>query len=432
MRHWVTIPAVKRIAGLFLLVAAVVAGLYGYAVTSQEANYLDLIEQGDTALALDDTFAAIEAFTGAIAAKPDSMAAHLKRGEAYRRRKEFESALRDLRRAADLDPLAPHPREILGDVNTAMGRHARAADSYRQYLALDDRSPRVLYKLALAHLALGQAASAATFLRQAISLDDRFAEAHYLLGVCLHEMRRPAEALASLERAVAVNPALIQAHEELAALYGRLNRHEHQNRHLKVLAGLDQRGTREVALALGYARDGQVERAALRLRNAARDFPDDAHTHVAAGRLWLDRAERGGRMELNKAMEALESATANDPTSEALTLYARALVAAGELGRAQSVLTQAVGRFPVDPLAFYHLADVAERRGQTSVAQRALIDYSLLEGLESPRLTASVLARIAEAQLKAGNARAAGHAVERALRKDPTNEKALGVRDAVR
>ena len=229
-----------------------------------------------------------------------------------------------------------------------------------------------------------------------------------------------------------LNPGLLQAHEVLAAVYGRINRRDLQNRHLRLLARLDQRGSREVALALGYARDGQVERAVLRLRNAARDFPDEAHTHAAVGRLWLERAEHGGDAELNRALKALESAIANEPTSEALTLYARALMLAGELGRAQNILTQAVERFPVDRLAFYYLAEVAEERGQSSVAQRALIDYSRLEGIESPRLSASVLARIAEAQVKAGNARAARHVLERALRKDPTNEKALSLRDAVR
>ena len=118
-------------------------GLYGYVVTRQESRYLDLIEEGDAALARDDSLAAIEAFTVAIAIKADSMAGHLKRGEAYRRRKEYESALKDLRRAADLDPLAPHPREILGDVSAAMGHDSDAVDRYREYLALDDRAPRV-------------------------------------------------------------------------------------------------------------------------------------------------------------------------------------------------------------------------------------------------------------------------------------------------
>jgi tetratricopeptide (TPR) repeat protein len=422
----------KRVLGTGLLVLVVVAGLYGYVVTRQESRYLDLIEEGDAALARDDSAVAIEAFSVAIAIKPDSMAGHLKRGEAYRRQKKFDSALRDLRRAAELDPFAPHPREILGDVNAAMGHYSDAVERYGEYLALDDRAPKVLYKLALAQLETGEAAAAEESVRRALALDPRFAEAHYLLGVCLHELQRSSQAIQPLLQALDLNPGLLQAREELAAVYGRLNRREQQNRQLELLAGLDQRVSREVALAVGYARDGQVDRALLRLRNAQRTFPSEKQTYAAIGRLWLERLETGGDAELKKALQALETAIAGDPSSEALTLYARALIAAGHLVRAQAVLTQATNRFPVDPVAFYYLADVAEWRGQSRVARRALIDYAALEGPTSPRLTAEVLARIAEAQLKAGNIAAAKQAVERALKKDPANPDALALRERLR
>ena len=43
----------------------------------------------------------------------------------------------------DLDPTAPRPLELLGDVNAAMGRQAGAIEQYQAYLAIDDRAPRV-------------------------------------------------------------------------------------------------------------------------------------------------------------------------------------------------------------------------------------------------------------------------------------------------
>ena len=113
-------------------------------------NYSRLIEQGETALADGDTYAAIESFSGAVALKPDSMLGYLRRGETYRRRNELEAALRDLMRASQLDPTATRPLELLGDVNASLLRYDRAAARYDAYLALDDQSPRVLYKLALA------------------------------------------------------------------------------------------------------------------------------------------------------------------------------------------------------------------------------------------------------------------------------------------
>ena len=418
----VTIFAVKRLAVLLVVLLAVGTLSYGVGVARQEAVYQTFIEQGDAALARDDNFAAIEAYTAAILHKGDSMAAHLKRGEAYRRRHELDAAMRDLRRAAELDPLAPRPQEILGDVNYAMGRYSNAVDRYRDYLKLDDRSPRVLYKLALTYVKQGQPAQAATSLRLALGFDDRFAEAHYLLGVCLRELRRPAEAVASLERSVLLNGALIQPREELADLYGSLERFAERNRQLEVLAALDPNGGREVTLALGYARDGEVERAVLRLGNAARHIPDEPQIYIALGRLWLERAERtGGRVELSKALGAFDSGIQSDSNSEAYTLYGRALSLAGDSTRAQRAFDQAVSRFPVDPLAYYYLADIAERRGRSSDAHRALVNYVTLEGLDSSRLDVRRLVRLIEGHLRAGNFSAARQAFTKAIAKDRDN-----------
>jgi tetratricopeptide (TPR) repeat protein len=422
---------VKRFVVLVAVLLTVGTVSYGVGMARQEAVYQSYIEQGDAALARDDNSVAIEAFTFALAHKADSMAAHLKRGEAYRRGNQLDDALRDLRRAVQLDPLAPHPREILGDVHYAVGRYTSAADRYREYLGLDDRSPRVQYKLALTLLKLGQTAPATAAVRAALAIDDRFAEAHYLLGLCLRDEQRVRESIASLDRAVALNPSLFQAREELADAYGRLGRFTEQNRHLEILAGLDPAGRREAALALGYARDGEADRAVLRLGKAVREYADEPQTYVALGRLWLERAERGGgRIDLGKALTALETAAAPESSSEAQMLYGRALILAGEYARAERVLRQATAVFPVDPLAFFYLADVAERRGRLADARRALVDYAALEGLDSPRFDARLLARLTEAHLRAGDLAAAAQTLARAVQKDPDHPhvRALSLR----
>ena len=411
----------RRIAGVLLL--ALVAGglVYGLAVTRREAAYVDLIDQGDAALARDDSFAAIEAFTVAIALKPESMAGHLKRGEAYRRRGEFEAALRDLRRAAELDPLATIPRELLGDVNYTLGRYSLAAEHYSQYLDLDNRSPRLLYKVALSLLHLGQLKESILSLKKAVLMEPRFAEGHYLLGVCLRETQQTAEAAKSFQRAVEIQPALLQAREELADIYARLGQRDERARQLEALVALDPRPSREVSLGLSYARSGQLDRAVMRLGSAGERFPDDGLTSVALGRVWLERAARGDTVELRKALRALEAAVGTGSNSEALTLLGRALLMSGDLRRAQDALQQATARFPIDPESFYYLADVAERRGQTQLAERALIDFAALERADSPHFDARILARLAAAYLHAGNLQAAKQNAERALQKDPSN-----------
>src|SRR5919106_5918950 len=148
--------------GLAALMVGVVVAWYA---VRQEREFQRLIAAGDAALASDQTYGAIEAFSGALALKGDSMLAYLKRGDTYRRRGELTAALRDLREASALEPTAPRPIELLGDVNAGMGRYARAIEEYRRFIALDDRSPRVLYKLAHTYYRNGQVSKAVTPLR---------------------------------------------------------------------------------------------------------------------------------------------------------------------------------------------------------------------------------------------------------------------------
>ena len=425
----------KRLFGITLLVTLAAGLVYGLAVMRREASYRQFIDRGDAALARDDSYAAIEAFSVAISLKDSSMAAYLKRGEAYRRRNEFDAALRDLRVAAELDPLATYPRELLGDVHYARGvadgRSApalfqRAVVRYRQCLELDDGSARVQYKLGLASYRAGQIAAAMDALRRAIALDPRFAEAHYALGVCLRASQQNDEAVASLERAVTLAPTLLPAREELADFYAALGRYEARLTHLEALVALQPGASRERALGLGYARAGQLDRAVGQLSHAVRRYPDDAATYVAVGRVWLERAAGGGRVELSKALEALQGTVGNDSGSEALTLFGRALLLAGDLPRAQQVLEQAATRFPVDPDAFRFLSEVAERRGRLNVAQRALLDYVAL--VRTDDLSASLLARLGEVHMRRGDMSRARAAIDAALHKDPANRLALGLK----
>jgi len=209
---------------LVILLAAVVGlgGIVAWTAVSRDREYRRLIAAGDAALAGDQAFQAIEAFSGAIALNHDSMLAYLRRGETYRRLGDLKAALRDLRRASELDPTATRPLERLGDVLAAQERHARAAERYEAYVRIDDRSPRVLYKLGLARFQAGEAKAAVPALRQAVRLDDRFSEAWYLLGLCLQDQRQTNDAAFAFQRAAQVAPGFAEPREALAALYRRI------------------------------------------------------------------------------------------------------------------------------------------------------------------------------------------------------------------
>lgn len=372
----------KRLLVVSIGLAALMVGIVvaWYAVR-QDREFQRLIAAGDAALAQDETFGAIETFSGALALKPDSMVAYLKRGDAYRRRGELNAALRDLREAASLDPAAPRPIELLGDVNAAMGRHRRAGELYRAFLELDDRSPRVLYKLGLAYYREGRPAEAIEPLRRAVQLDDRLVEAHYLLGVALRDGPDEERALRSLQRAVEIDPAFVAAREELADLHERAGRQREAVEQLEALAALEaNRAERLIAVGLAHARWGRTDAAILTLGRAAERYPDNRAVYTALGRVWLDAAERrNDRIALGKAIEALQpAAAAADASSETLTLYGRAMFLSGDAAGAERVLAQATSRAPVEPQAFRYLADAAERARHPAVARDARLRYAAL------------------------------------------------------
>jgi tetratricopeptide (TPR) repeat protein len=372
----------KRPVFLAVGAAALLFGaLLAWNTVRQEREFRRLVAAGDAALAQDQTFGAIEAFSGALALKHDSMVAHLKRGDSYRRRGELAAALRDLREAAELDPTAPRPAELLGDVNAAMGRHQRATEHYHRFVSLDDRAPRVLYKLGLSYYRIGKIAEAMDSLRRAVAIDERLPEAHYLLGVCLREAKRPADAVGSLQRAVILNPAFAPAREELADLYGSMARTRDQIEQLEALAALEpSRAERLVSVGAAYARAGRTEAAVTTLGRAAERYPDKPAVYAALGRVWLDVAEdHHDKVAVSKALEALQSAATLDAaSSETLTLYGRALALSGNPSAAELVLQQAVTHTPVTPIAFMYLAQTAERLRHFGLAREAIEHYEAL------------------------------------------------------
>jgi tetratricopeptide (TPR) repeat protein len=355
-------------AAVLVLLAGVAAGV-AYKAASSDREYQRLIATGESSLAAGQTSLAVEAFSGAIALRPDSMLAYLKRGETYRHEGDLRAALRDLRAANNLDPTATRPLEQLGDVFTALQRYDRAAERYAAYVQIDDRSPQVLYKLALAHYRAGHA-------------PDAFAEAHYLLGLCYEANREHREAIRSFEQAIRLAPALTPAREALAATYRVVGRHRDAIDQLEAVATLDrERADRLVALASAYADAGRMDLAVSTLGRAAERFPDNPSVFAALGEVWLKSAEaRSDDVALSKAIEALRVAVMRGSgTGRELALYGRAQLLAGDTAGALRSLQEAATKLPVAPETFRHLAAAASRQGDTRQARDALVRFVALQ-----------------------------------------------------
>ena len=394
----------RRLAAALVVLVAGAGAAVAYTAAARDREYRRLVAAGEAALAGAHTSVAIEAFSGAIALKPDSMLAHLKRGETYRRHGDLKAAFRDLRDASDLDPSATRPLEQLGDVSLALNRPERAAERYAAYVRLDDRSPRVLYKLALSQYRAGQPALALRPVRRALALDDRFADAHYLAGLCLAAQGQAPDARKALERAVALEPALIPAREALAAAYRSSGRHRDATDQLEALAVLDRdRPARLIALGLEYADARRTDLAVATLGRAAERFPDSIDVYATLGEVWLRTAlDTHDRVALGKALEALRTAVVRGGSGRELALYGRALLAAGDTPAALRSLREASTKLPVAPATLLDLATAAQRLGDRRTARDALERHvALLAGSTPP---SAVVRRLGDLSLALGDA----------------------------
>lgn len=369
----------RPVVGVVAAVALVLAAALVWLDARQEREYRRLLAAGDAAAANAQTVEAVEAFSGALALQPRSVAARLKRGEVYRQRGEFASAVRDLSAVTVMDPTSPRAHELLGDARAA-GREDPTAD-YERSLGLDDQAPRVAYKLGVAHYRAGRVGEAVAALRRSIALDPRVPDAHYLLGLGLRDSARPIEAEQAFREAARREPTLLAAREELAALYLEAGRLGDAVEQLEALAALDPDTPGRLSrLALTHSLRGRHEAAVLTLANAAERHPEAIEVSEALGVVWLREAERqGGHAPLAKALEALAPiAERSGATSQTLALYGRALHMSGRHGDAERVLTRAVARFPIEPLAFRDLSEAAQALGHVELARDASSRYALL------------------------------------------------------
>lgn len=378
---------------------------------SQDAQYRDLLAQGERALSANQAYTAIEKFSGAIALRPASMVAFYRRGFAYRLQKRDDEAARDWREAVHIAPDATEPLVALGDLYDSQGDPTQAAGWYDQAaVRLRDQDPSLLYKLALARYRAGSPRAAIDPLQKAIARNDSVAEAHYLLGLVYRDTHDLDAARAALERAVKIAPSLTPAIEELADVYRAQGRAVDEMRQLDVLASMDSHVERTVAIALAQARHAQYNAALGTLSVASARAPNDPIVQLAIARIYLLRADRTlDPAAIIRAMQVLEKALGGTaPRSEGLALYGRALYLSGEYTHAERILREAIATSPVDREAYTYLADAAEKLSHFVDARDALIDFDALEGdTASTDVRTARARRIGEFCFRAGDARGA-------------------------
>ena len=419
-----------RVTLAIVVLGAIAGSALLYQRINAERQYGRLVAEGDRALAAGESYRAVESFSGALAFRPTSMVAYLRRGEAYRAQRRHDEAIRDWREATRLAPDAPQPLVALGDLFDARGDFSRAAEWYAQAVErLKDEDPSLLYRLALARYRAGAVGAAIDPLERAVARNDAAPEVHYLLGLLHRDTNNQTRAIQSLQTALTIAPNLSAAREELADLYRASGRPADEMAQLQILAR-DGQPMRRVAIGLAEARQGQVDAAIGTLSAALAASPNDSRILIAIGRVYLSRAERSHDPEaIAQATTALEKAMGGTARrSEGLALIGRALSLSGNYTEAERILRDAVATSPVDPEAFAFLADAAERLGHDVIARDALVNLDALQGDTAPTVIRRQRAlRIGELSVRAGEFKFAAVYLGRAVDAQPDDWLALGL-----
>jgi len=431
--------SVKRVLTI-LVSLGLAGGLAAAGVTylqhrQDEHQYRHLLSIGEMALAAGNTYGGIEAFSGALALRPNSMVAYYRRGEAYRAQNQEAEAVANLKEAVRLAPNAPQPLMALGDLYDTKGDAAQAASWFGQAAErLKDEDPTLLYRLALARYRAGAPATAIEPLKRIVARNESFAGAQYLnalylLGLTYRDIRNVEAATRSLEEAVRVDPSFTAAREELADLYRAEGRDVDEMQQLQSLASRDGQVARKIAIALAETRHGQFDGAIGTLAAAQSGAPPDSRVQIALGRVYLARAEHtGDRDSAVRAVAVLERALGGTARrSEGLALYGRAIYLSGDLTTAERILREAVATSPVELDAFEYLADVEERASHEIVARDALMSLDVLQGDTAPADIRTTRAqRIGQLSLKNGDARTAARYLTQAVDGGQHDPEVLG------
>lgn len=231
---------------------------------------------------------------------------HNARGIELADRGWLDEAIKEFRKAIDLDPESAHAHDNLATVFAEKKRYREALSEYLAALELDPDAPTAHYNLAnfLATHALEMAVEE---YRSSLALDPDHPDTHLNLGLTLAEQGKTEEAERALRTAIELAPRDAYPRHELAALQMDAGDYRAAIAQLKEVVRLEP-GSFEAHLDLGicYAQKGfyaESERAYARARAIKADDVLLHYNTAALYALW-------GRP--SQSLEHLQLAVASD------------------------------------------------------------------------------------------------------------------------
>jgi tetratricopeptide (TPR) repeat protein len=225
------------------------------AIAREPNNFEALLALGDAHRLRAATAESEDAYRRAVAADGSSALPHVGLARLYFNARRKDDAIREYRRALELDPGSPEILFELGSIvegQESLDMLQRANEGRPEWAA-------ALVALGRAQLAAGQGPAARATFERAIALSDDYAEAHVGLGRVQLTAGELDPAMASFRRALEIVPNLYSAVLGVADVHAAAQRYEEAFAEYRAAAGLDPSAptplVRAAELALSRNRD---------------------------------------------------------------------------------------------------------------------------------------------------------------------------------
>ena len=182
---------------------------------------------------------ALADLTRAAELDPSNAWVFVSRGDTYQQMARYDEALADLTRAAELDPSNAWVFVSRGDTYQQMGRYDEALADLTRAAELDSSNARVFVSRGRAHRLLGRYDEALADLNRAAELDSNYAWALAHRGHIYRLLGRYDEALADLTRAAELDPSNAWVFVSRGDTYRLLGRYDEALADLTRAAELD-------------------------------------------------------------------------------------------------------------------------------------------------------------------------------------------------
>jgi tetratricopeptide (TPR) repeat protein len=194
---------------------------------------------------------------------PESYRIHQLAGETLEAQGKNDLAMREYRKAVEINPKVPRVRYRIGRLIAAKGRDPamdqEALSQFRQELAVNPADAASEYEIGEIFRKNHQLEEAQKHFLRALELSPTFVEARVGLAKVYMANHRPEQALKELEQAIRSQPEDAAAHYTLMLVYRDLGRTEESNRELAVFQQLEAKKDRGFKSLLESLLTGKAE-----------------------------------------------------------------------------------------------------------------------------------------------------------------------------